>query len=364
DELTYDDPNCGRVTITIYLKPHPNKPDTPALHLIASGDCQCKGPSDLSIDQRLGPWQVLAYAELVPTSRVLTENTVEVTFGLGERQYEVFARCGCNKDAPATTNQPDSTPDNPSDTYAPPKENIVDRICFKECGSLYEDWIHKERRLKDLEADARDPKVRASKKKLAEILELIEQFKRLAARAKAAYFQCMEECYKKAVRAGEIPKVPDEVTREANSRPGSEEDKKEKKAKEGKDKGEKKNSLSPEKEKQPEKKKGRIVVNLADEDEKATRPIREKGKEEKEKKPDEKTREKKGKTVVKFAEEVEKSVRPKQGEKKKEASKEEKEKKTSSREKGSKAVAVAGIIFSDSLRKRKPRQGSPRERDQ
>ncbi len=323
-ELAFDDPNCGRVTITIFLKPHPSKPDTPAIHLIASGDCQCKWPSNVSRDQQLGPWQVLAYAELTPVSREVKANTVEVTFGLGERQYEVYARCGC--DAPAATNQPDSTPEEPPTNNTPPKENIVVRICEKDCGELYAEWIKWKVALERREADAANPVLMSDKETAKNIRESLDIFRRKAAEAKKAYYECLKQCYEKAVRAGEISKVPDEVIEEANAQ------------------------LPPRKD---EKKEGKVS--------------KEKDQKRDSSEKDEKAKPKKGKVIVDFSDEVRKAERPASEKEKKEKDREEKNRKTSAHKKVSKIAAVADTItgvLSGRHRREKPKRESHKERKQ
>jgi hypothetical protein len=159
-ESTFNDPNCGPIAVVFEMRSGPN--GRKSIHFRASGDCQCKWPTNVGRSMQMGKFTVVGNGELRAENPVIRGNSVIINYRLESTTYDVMASCGCpeggDQSGTSVTEGPQTQPDQP-------KTPVYERICWQRCGHLYEQWQELQRQadrladsVKRQEADLAQPR--------------------------------------------------------------------------------------------------------------------------------------------------------------------------------------------------------------
>jgi len=138
-ESSYEDPQCGTISVTFEMKVAPN--GRRSIHFRASGDCQCKWPERVPQPMRLGRWTVIGNGDLAPQQPVVSGSTITIPYHLSNTHYIVSASCGCPEGGDQSYTDPgQGTGSGVGTVPDPPKVPVYERICWQRCGDLWSRW--------------------------------------------------------------------------------------------------------------------------------------------------------------------------------------------------------------------------------
>jgi hypothetical protein len=135
-EGTFNDPACGPIAVTFELRNAPN--GHKSIYFRASGNCQCKWPTNVGRSMQMGAFTVIGHGDLVAQNPVVSGSTITINYQLANTSYDVLASCGCagGDERTVTEGGGGTEPRTPP----PPPPPVYERICWQRCGHLWELW--------------------------------------------------------------------------------------------------------------------------------------------------------------------------------------------------------------------------------